>query len=109
MPDLALAEVVQALRQELSDAIKQAGDSEIRFTATQIDLEFKVGVQRVTEGKAGLRFWVLELGGGATRTAEDVQTVRLSLEPVLTSGERVRIADGREKSPLLASDEGWDE
>lgn len=103
MPDIALAEVVQAIRQELVEAIEQAADSDVRFIATRVDLEFKVGVQRMTTGRGGIRFWVLELGGGATRATEEVQTVQLSLEPVLAHGERVRIAEGRQESPLTGA------
>jgi hypothetical protein len=62
-------------------------------------------VQRTTEGRGGIRFWVLELGGHASRAGEEVQTVKLSLEPMLASGERLRIAEGRQESPLTASTE----
>ncbi len=100
MSDIGLAEVVRALRAELETAIKEGAGETLRFDATGLELEFQVGVTKAADGKAGVRFWVLELGGGASYSSETIQTVRLSLQPVSQTGGRVRIAGGTDRSPL---------
>ncbi len=106
LPEIGLTEVVHALRAELEEAMSGRGDSALSFTATKIELEFKVGVQRTAEGRGGIRFWVLELGGRTARMAEEVQTVKLTLDPILASGGPVRITHGHEENPLGANQEG---
>ena len=64
MPELGLSEVVRALRAEL-DAAMTAGEGErVQFKTDAVELEFQVGVTKTAEARGGIRFWVLELGGG---------------------------------------------
>jgi hypothetical protein len=105
MAEIALAEVVRALRVELEDAMREGAGQSIRFEATSLDLEFNVGVKKSSDAKAGIRFWVLELGGGGSYASESIQTVRLSLEPITEKGTRVRITRGTEESPLSSDRE----
>jgi hypothetical protein len=100
MAEIALAEVVRALRLELEDAMSEGEGQAIRFEATAVDLEFNIGVKKAADAKAGIRFWVLELGGGGSYATESIQTVKLSLEPITEKGTRVRITRGTDESPL---------
>jgi len=57
-------------------------------------------VTRSADVKTGVRFWVLELGGGGSREQETIQTVKLALKPVVAGRQSVRITKGSEESPL---------
>jgi Trypsin-co-occurring domain 2 len=97
---IGLAETVAALRAELAVAVAAGADEEIQFPVGPVELEFHVGVTKSAEGKGGLRFWVLELGGGGSRATETVQKLTVTLEPpVDAAGERVRVHRGLDQKP----------
>jgi hypothetical protein len=100
MAEIGLSEVIRALRAELDEAVHAAEGERIQFDATAIEMEFQVGVTKSADAKAGIRFWVLELGAGGSRTSESLQRVKLSLEPVLAGGGRVKITKGSAHDPL---------
>ncbi len=109
MAAIGLGDVIRALRAELESAIQEGEGRAVRFDASSVDLEFQVGVTRTGEGKVGIRFWVVELGGTASYAAESIQTVRLSLVPVLAGGRKVRIARQSEQNPLASKSSDDDE
>jgi hypothetical protein len=97
---IGLAEAVAALRTELAGAVAAAAVEEIQFPVGPVQLEFHVGVTKSAEGKAGLRFWVLELGGGGSRATETVHKLTVTLEPpVDAAGERVHVHRGLDQKP----------
>jgi hypothetical protein len=100
MTEISFADVVRTLRAELETAMSEGEGESVQFQATSINMEFQVGVTKTAAGKAGVRFWVLELGGSKAYASESIQKVALSLEPILASGGRVKIAGGTEDSPL---------
>lgn len=100
MAEMDLTQVVRALRTQLNDAVKEGDDQEIRFEATAIELELNIGVKKSVEGKGGVRFWVLELGGGSSYSSESVQKVKLTLQPLTVAGGKVRIAGRSDENPL---------
>jgi hypothetical protein len=90
---LALAEVVEELRAELSRAMVAGEGQPLRFEVADVLLELRVGVEREASGKGGVRFWVFELGGEARAQSESTQTVTLTLRPKLAAtGEAPAIA-----------------
>jgi hypothetical protein len=89
---LGLAETVEALRVELTRATAARAGTEFQFPVTGVTLEFHVGVTKSGEGKAGLQFWVVELGGAASYAREEIQTVTVTLgAPVDHNGNPVKI------------------
>jgi Trypsin-co-occurring domain 2 len=97
---IGLAETVAALRAELAAAVAAGADEEIQFPVGPVQLEFHVGVTRSADAKGGLRFWVLELGGGGSRATETIQKLTITLEsPVDASGERVHVHRGLDEKP----------
>jgi hypothetical protein len=65
-----------------------------------VQLEFHVGVKRSADAKGGVKFWVLELGGGGGYARETVQKVIVTLgAPVDRAGEPVRVADSSASRP----------
>jgi hypothetical protein len=97
---LELAETVEALRAELAKAAAAGADAEFQFPVAGVQLEFHVGVTKTGEGKAGVRFWVVELGGAASYAQEEIQTVTVTLgAPVDQHGEPVKIYRGSAQKP----------
>jgi hypothetical protein len=97
---VGLAEAVEALRAELSEAVARARDQEIQFPVGEIQVEFQIGVSRAAEGKAGLKVWVLELGAGGSYSRESVQKITVSLEPPVTAdGQRVKVHRDLDSKP----------
>ena len=80
----------------------------LQFNATELVVEFQVGVKKAADTKAGIKFWVIELGGGGSRASESIQKVTLTLEPLLDDGGRVRIAAATDDYPLGSDDDCLD-
>jgi hypothetical protein len=100
MQRLGLAETVEALRAELAAAAKAGAGTGFQFPVAGLQLEFHVAVTKTGEGKAGVRFWVVELGGGGSYAREEIQTVRVTLgAPVDERGKEVLIYGGADEKP----------
>src|SRR4051812_7620242 len=78
---LELAATVRALREEIEEAQAAARGESITFTLQRVELEAQVQVSREKEGRGGVKFYVVEAGGAATRTDATMQRVTLSLVP----------------------------
>jgi hypothetical protein len=78
---IPLADLVAALRQELTIATTRAQGQDIRFTVGDIELELNVGVSRDKSAEGGVQFWVFTLGGKADRTDTTTHTIHLTLHP----------------------------
>jgi hypothetical protein len=88
------------LRSELAAAVEKAQGQEIQFPINSVQLEFQVGVTWETEAKAGVRFWVLELGASGSYANESVQKVTLNLEaPVDLEGKSVKVTRRSREKP----------
>jgi hypothetical protein len=90
---IGLAELIQQVKYELlnSDPAQQAEAPVLWVNA--VELELQVTVKR--DVKAGLKVYVFEGGGGASR--DDVQKIKVSLTPILTREEIRKIY--QEKHP----------
>jgi Trypsin-co-occurring domain 2 len=100
MERIDLVETLDALRAELATAVDRAAGQPIEFPVNQIELEFQVGVTRAAEGKGGVRFWVVELGGAGSYAAESVQKVTIRLDqPVDSEGRPIRVTRGMGYKP----------
>jgi len=100
MEKIGLVETIDALRSELAAAVEKAQGQEIQFPIGSIQLEFQVGVTWDTEAKAGVRFWVLELGASGSYAKESVQKVTLNLEaPVDDEGREVKVTRRSQQKP----------
>lgn len=100
MVQLELAETMEALRAELARATEAGAEAGFQFPVTGVQLEFHVGVTKTGEGRAGVRFYVVELGGSGSYAREEIQTVTVTLgPPVDQSGEQVKIYRGSAEMP----------
>ena len=99
--EITLTEAVRGLRAQLEQAIAEARDAHLKFATSEVTMEFQVGITRAAEGRGGLKFYVLELGGNVSRSEVETQTVTLKLRPVLDDGP-VEIAGEQSPSPLAS-------
>ena len=100
MERLELAETVEALRAELARAAAAGAGAGFQFPVAGVQLEFHVAVTKTGEGRAGVRFWVVELGGSGSYAREEIQTVTVTLgAPVDQSGDPVKIYRGSAQKP----------
>ena len=92
MAEIDLVDAVTALRRELIHAMASAEDEAVQFPVDQVMLQFQVGLTKTGEGRAGIRFWVFELGSSVQYARETVQTVTVVLgTPVDADGRPIKI------------------
>jgi hypothetical protein len=84
---IGLSELIEKVKSELLLKELEADGTEPLFSVDEVTLELQVTVQK--EGKAGLKIYVVEAGGGASRS--DVQVVTVKLTPLLSKEERIRV------------------
>ena len=100
MEQLELAETVEALRAELARAAAAGAGAGFQFPVAGVQLEFHVGVTKTGEGRAGVKFYVVELGGAGGYAQEEIQTVTVTLgAPVDQNGDTVKIYRGSAQKP----------
>ena len=90
---VGLADAIRALRRELTTAMTAGQGEAIRFELGPVEMEFLLEVRKESEGEAGVRFWVVSLGGKGGLSSGSTHRVTLSLEPKGPSGRRPEIAD----------------
>jgi len=106
MPDNAqavpLTDFVGALRAELRAAQLDA-DPDLPIEVGPVTIEFTVMTHKEGEGRAGIRFWVVDAGVGAKLATESKQKITMQLTPLSSSGRPARIRDvergGRDDAP----------
>ncbi|MDR1808175.1 MAG: hypothetical protein LBR33_09735 [Propionibacteriaceae bacterium] len=82
MPErVAIAEAIGALRRELEEAVAAAADQNLGFELQKVELELHAGFTKTGTAKAGVKWWVVELGGEGSVESATTQIVRLTLLP----------------------------
>jgi len=84
---VGLRETLEALRVELSKSILAAEGEQIRFEVGEIELEVQFVVEQSKEGKGGLKFWVVEMGGGVTNKDTITHRIKIPLKPFGKDGK----------------------
>ena len=93
---VGLAESINALRAELTQASVASTNQDLRFRVDTVNVELEVTTERVTQGEAGLKFWVVEVGGQHERSTSRTHRVTVSLTPQTPSGS---VYTGDERIP----------
>jgi Trypsin-co-occurring domain 2 len=96
---IGLQEAIEAVRTELIGAMHSGEKQEIQFRVGSVQLEFEVVVTKEAEGKAGVRFWVVEAGAGGKLSSAATHTVRVALEPVTRDGKQVAVGSTESGKP----------
>lgn len=86
---VGLRETLEALRVELSTSILASEGEQIRFEVGEIELEVQFVVEQSKEGKGGLKFWVVEMGGGVTNKDTITHRIKIPLKPIWKDGKPV--------------------
>ncbi len=89
MERIGLKDAIVALRKELSDSIQASFGEDLRFKVGEITLEFQVEVERGAEANAGIKFWVVDLGGKGSVSSTVTHKVTVPLSPVYKNGQAV--------------------
>jgi hypothetical protein len=82
---IGLAEFLAQVKQELLQPDAHDDLDTPLLALEQVEVEVRVTVAKEASGK--LKVYVVEAGGGGRR--EDVHTVRLTLQPLLSHAERI--------------------
>jgi hypothetical protein len=76
-----LSAAIGALRDELTRAWWDGRDRSVRFKVAPVELTLQVAVTSAGTGRAGVKWWLIELGGEVSRQSVVTQTVKVTLEP----------------------------
>ena len=97
--NLQLAEMIQVLRSELEKAQNESDGAGIVFRTEKVELELQVAVEGTIKGKSGVKFWVINAGGGLEKSNAATHTFKLTLTPLdPNTGERADVSK-TEKDP----------
>jgi hypothetical protein len=90
---IPLARAIQDLRQELLTAVAEGRGKELRFKLKPIELELNIGMAFKAEGNAGVKFWVVDVGGKAIGENTATHKLKLVLQPVDSTGGEYQVRD----------------
>ncbi|QNE73914.1 hypothetical protein F0344_04235 [Streptomyces finlayi] len=90
---LDLADAIDVLRDQLSEAQRRGQDSQLRFVLGEITAEFEIELVRTRNGGGALRFGVVEANARGERSARSLQRLTLRLNPEQRGGESVAVGD----------------
>lgn len=88
-----LADAIDELRRELSSALERGRGQAVQFELGPVTMEFEVGVTKAAGGKARAQFWVVSLGGSASREASRTHRITMELKPVIDGQVNPRISE----------------
>jgi hypothetical protein len=101
---LQLADLIQVLRSELERAQAQSENAEILFQTEKVELELKVAVTGTIKGEGGVKFWVINAGGGLESSSATTHTFKLTLTPVSKDSKGpILVSEETDKEPVGAS------
>jgi len=78
-----LAETIQALRAELTEAMKSGEGDPLRFQVGPTELELTLAITKEGGADGGVRFGVISFGAKGGLTDLDTHRVKLTLQPVV--------------------------
>lgn len=100
MEELGLVDVLDELRRELVLAAQRASAEELHFPVEKITVQLQLGVTHSTDLNAGVKFWVLGMGGSHEYARESAHTIIIELGPPLdTEGRPFKVASGERVKP----------
>jgi Trypsin-co-occurring domain 2 len=78
-----LSAAIAALRAELTQAWWGGRNQSVRFKPSPVELTLQVAVTSAGKGRAGVSWWLIELGGEVSRESVVTQTITVTLEPMM--------------------------
>jgi len=98
---LGLAEALAALRQELTSAMTAGAGERVRFELGTVEMEFQLELSKERGGEAGVKFWVVTLGGKGSTTSGSTHRVTLQLTPRGADGGALGLISDTDVDPTL--------
>ena len=89
---IGVQEAIRTLRAELTAAMKEGEGEGLQFRTGPIELEFLVEVSREKGGDAGIRFWVVSIGGSSKATSSTTHRIKLTLNPITPDDEGANVS-----------------
>jgi hypothetical protein len=97
---MTLAQAIGGIRAELTEAMGSGKGEQLQFDVGDVELEFVVDVRRDRNAQAGVRVWVVELGGSGGTSRGVSNRLKVTLHPVHSAtGGTPRVADHVEALP----------
>ncbi len=106
MEQLGLADAIAALRKELTAAMTVGVGERVRFELGTVEMEFGLELAKERGGEAGVKFWVVTLGGKGSMTTGSTHRVTLQLTPKGVDGGALGLISDTEVDPTLQSPAG---
>lgn len=78
-----LSAAIAALRDELTRAWWDGRARSVRFKPSPLELTLQVAVTSAGKGNAGVKWWLIGLGGEVSRESAVTQIVKMTLDPVM--------------------------
>lgn len=78
---VGLSLAIEALRQELEDAVEAGKGRSVGFRVGEVTLTLEAVAQKEKGGGGKLRWWIVEAGGEAKASQAVTQTLVVSLTP----------------------------
>jgi hypothetical protein len=91
--NIPLSQMIETLRNQMEESIKNAKNKDLQFSIESIELELKVGISHDTTGKAGVSFWIINVEGEHQFSKESIHTFKLILKPMSRSNATIRVND----------------
>jgi hypothetical protein len=94
MDGIGLSDAIDMLRAEIVDAQAKAAQADVHFPIQTLTVEFKVGLTKKGEAKAGFKvpFFGAEVGASGGLSQETTHVVTLALGPPTdSSGKQISI------------------
>ncbi len=104
MPDteqLGLAEAIKGLRAELTAAMTAGAGERVRFELGTVEMEFGLELAKERGGEAGVKFWVVTLGGKGSSTSGSTHRVTLQLTPKAPDGGALGLISDTDVDPSV--------
>ena len=90
---LDLADAIEVLRDQLSEAQRRGQGSPLKFVLGEITAEFEIELVRSRNGGGALKFGVVEADARRERSAKSTQRLTLRLRPEHTLFGDVAVGD----------------
>lgn len=81
-PGIGLADAIGTIRSELERAIREGADAQLGFTAGAVELELEVVFSGSRQAEAGVKAWVVSIGGSAGTAESKSHKVKVTLQPI---------------------------
>lgn len=85
-----VAETIQALRAELTQAVEAGKDQKILFELGEVQIDFQIAVTRDASGEGGINFGVVSFGAKGRLEDQHTHRIVLNMQPIIIDEKGTR-------------------